>query len=395
MVEIIFQFLFWIAILAIFHSYVLFPLLVKAFARNKQPNNLVFSLNDLELPKVAIVMSVYNEEKVIRQKIESILSSSYPKSKLSILVGSDASTDMTNSILEDLAKIHSIIEFHNFSDRKGKPNVINKLVEKVTAEVVVLTDAAAIFEKDTVFHMVKHFKNPQISIVGSNLICNQTSGDGIGFQEYSFMSKELRIKNFEGLAWGSVIGAYGACFSIRKEDYKPVPENFLVDDFFITMNVLKSGKKAIYDLDSRCFLGVPKLLKEEFRRKTRIAAGNFQNLFYFSSMLVGPTLPVSFCFWSHKVLRWLGPFFLMAFYLSLPFLFHIDFYKFSAIISGLVLLFPLIDFFLRKLGINVVILRFVTHFFSMNVALLVGFFKYIKGVKSNAWQPTRRNEQDI
>lgn len=390
--EILFQVLFWIAILAIFHSYVLFPALLKIIARRKKGNQIVYSKSDPDLPSVWVIMSVFNEEKIIRQKLESVLQSAYPKEKLQIMVGSDASTDSTNSILKEMAETYPNLKISLFPNRSGKPNVINNLVEHAAAEILVLTDAAAIFERDTIFEMVKHFKNTDISLVGANLSNNQKHDDGIGFQEYSFMEKEIRLKNYEGLAWGCVIGAYGACFSIRKDDYKPVPPNYLVDDFFITMSVLGAGKKAIYDLDSKCNLGVTRLLKEEFRRKARIAAGNFQNLFTFRSLLIGPSLPVSFCYWSHKVLRWLGPFFIIAFLLSLPFLFHLKIYQIVAILTGFILLLPIIDYFLKKLGIHVVILRFVTHFLSMNAALLVGFFKFVKGVKTNAWQPTNRNE---
>ncbi len=374
-----------------FHSYVVFPALVRIIASRKKPNGVVFSETDVNLPDVSVIISVFNEEAIIRQKIESVFNTTFPRENLQVIIGSDASTDGTNTILKELSAKYFNLKLHLFTDRGGKPNVINQLVQKASTELVILTDASGIFERDTIFQMVKHFKNSEISVVGANLVSDQTIGAGIGYQESSFMAKELRIKYYEGLAWGAVIGAYGACFAIRRVDYSPVPSNYLVDDFFVTMKVLKARKKVIYELDSRCHLAVPKLLKEEFRRKTRIAAGNFQNLSAFSSLLLGPTLPVSFCFWSHKVLRWLGPFFILAFLISLPFLVHMTLYKIAALVAGIVLLMPIADYFMKKLGKHVVILRFVTHFISMNAALFVGFLKYVKGIKTNAWQPTKRN----
>ncbi len=391
MLEIFFQIVFWVAVLAMFHSYVVFPVLVRIISSTKKPNEVVFRQFDENLPHVSVIMSVYNEERIIRQKIESVFNTSYPKDRLQVLVGSDASIDNTHHLLQELSAKFPNLKLHFFVERSGKPNVINQLVEKATTELIILTDASGIFEKDTIFQMVKHYKNPEISLVGANLISNQTSGDGIGLQEYSFMAKELMVKYWEGLAWGTVIGAYGACFALRRVDYSPVPSNYLVDDFFITMMVLKAGRKAIYELDSKCYLDVPKLLKEEFRRKTRIAAGNFQNLVTFSSILVGPNLPLSFCFLSHKVLRWFGPFFILVILIVLPFLVHIPLYKLAAIAASILLLLPIADYFLKKLGIHVLILRFVTHFIGMNAALLVGFLKYVKGIKTNAWQPTKRN----
>ncbi len=335
-------------------------------------------------------MSVHNEEKVIETKLKSLLNTTYPKGKLTILVGSDSSTDKTNTILQEFANSHSELHFYPFEERQGKPNVINKLQEKVTSDIIILTDAKAYFTENAIYEMVKHFKNPEISIVGANLVNNEEVGDGIAYQENAFISREIRMKYQEGVIWGSVIGAYGACFAIRKSDFITVPSNFLVDDFYITMNVLKNRKKVIYELNSICYESVPSELGEEFRRKVRIATGNFQNLKAYSSLLLGPTTAVSFCFWSHKVLRWIGPFFIILAIASLFFLHHLLIYKVAAILIALVLLLPFIDYFLRKLNIHIVILRFATHFFSMNIALLIGLIKYFKGVKSNVWQPTQR-----
>lgn len=390
MASIVFQIVFWISVAAMFHSYILFPVILHLLSKTRKPNSKVYSAEIDDLPEVTILMSVHNEEKVIENKLNSLLSTSYPKEKLSILVGSDSSTDKTNAILQEFAIKHSQLQIYPFEERQGKPNVINKLHQKVTSEIVILTDAKAFFTESTIFEMVKHFKNPDISIVGANLVNNEEIGDGIAYQENAFISREIRMKYQEGLIWGSVIGAYGACFAIRNSDFITVPSNYLVDDFYITMNVLKNRKKVIYELNSVCYESVPSELSEEFRRKVRIATGNFQNLKAYSSLLFGPRLAVSFCFWSHKVLRWIGPFFIVLTIVSLFFLQHLLIYRIAAITIAFVLLLPFVDYILRKLNLHIVILRFATHFFSMNIALMVGLIKYIKGVKSNVWQPTQR-----
>ncbi|MDD2278409.1 MAG: glycosyltransferase [Bacteroidales bacterium] len=374
-----------------FHSYVLFPFFLNLFSKNKKQNRVVYSPHDTELPNISIIMSVHNEEQAIEKKINSLINTSYPKNRLSIVIGSDSSTDNTNIIVEKLIYAHPEILFYPFTKRQGKPNVINQLVKKTDTDILILTDAKVFFTEDTIFEMVKHFKNPEIAIVGANLVNNNLMENGITFQEKAFMSREIRMKHQEGLLWGSVIGAYGACFAIRKQDYTFVPKNYLVDDFFITMNVLKKQKKVIYELNSVCHESVPGKLKEEFRRKVRIATGNFQNLKTFSSMLFGPSLPIAYCFWSHKVIRWLGPFFIILVIVSTLFLQNIEFYRIMTLGIGLILLIPFIDFLLKRLNVNLMILRFVTHFFSMNIALLVGLIKYLKGVNSNVWKPTQRN----
>jgi cellulose synthase/poly-beta-1,6-N-acetylglucosamine synthase-like glycosyltransferase len=206
------------------------------------------------------------------------------------------------------------------------------------------------------------------------------------------MSREIKLKFYEGKVWGTMIGAYGACYAIRNEYFTAVPSGYSVDDFYITMKVLERKKKCILEMKAICYENVPNRLSEEFRRKIRIAAGNFQNLRTFFRLLWPPYSGLAFSFFSHKVLRWLGPFFLILLIISNVILAISDpFYRILLMIQGLLIIIPFIDFLLGKIGLHIVILRFITHFYSMNLALLAGFLKFIKGVETNVWQPTRRS----
>ena len=134
-------------------------------------------------------------------------------------------------------------------------------------------------------------------------------------------------------------------------------------------------------------------LSDEFKRKVRIATGDFQNLNEFKRMLWPPFTGVSFSFFSHKVLRWITPVFIIFSYiLNLVLAFDSLFYLIMFICYNFLFLLPLTDFLLKKFKIHNIFLRFITHFFSMNLALLTGMFKAIKGVKSNVWKPTKRNQ---
>jgi cellulose synthase/poly-beta-1,6-N-acetylglucosamine synthase-like glycosyltransferase len=190
-----------------------------------------------------------------------------------------------------------------------------------------------------------------------------------------------------------MMGPFGGCFAIRKELYTPVPKNFLVDDFYICMKIIQSGYKAINVLDAVVYEDVSNNLSDEFFRKVRIATGDFQNLYEFKRMLWPPFKGLGFSFMSHKVLRWITPIFIVISYiLALILSFNNLFYLIITICYSLVLLLPLIDYLLKKIKINNIFLRFVTHFFTMNLALLAGMFKAMKGVKSNVWKPTKRNQ---
>jgi cellulose synthase/poly-beta-1,6-N-acetylglucosamine synthase-like glycosyltransferase len=387
----IWEIILWVSVVAILHSYVFYPLIISILSRFKKENDVVFTHDD-ELPHVSIIMAVHNEEHVISDKIHSLFNTNYPVHKLELLVGSDGSDDRTDQILENISNEFERIRLTTFPERRGKPAVINELREKSGGDILVMTDAQVMFTPDTLFELVKHFRNEQIGLVGANILNTRVDKSGISLQEWSFMSREIKLKYFEGKLWGSMIGAYGACYSIRNEYYSRIPEGFSVDDFYITMKVLERKKACILELKAKGYENVPNRLSEEFRRKIRISAGNFQNLKAFYRLLWPPWTGLAFSLFSHKVLRWLGPFFLLVLMISNIILaFSDQFYRILLMIQGGLIISPFIDFLLRKIGLHIVILRFITHFYSMNVALLAGFMKFIKGTETNVWQPTRRS----
>ena len=386
---IIWQFIFWFSLFSVFHSYLLFPWLLQILARKKEQNSNRFSAN--EMPPVTILISAFNEERIIREKLQSIVNTSYPKEKLTVLIGSDNSTDRTNSFLKEFDNKYTFISAVLYEQRKGKPNVINQLMGHVKDGFVIMTDANVMFHEQTISGLMQHFKNPEIGIVGGSIIHEHANRDGISIQEKAFTSREIRIKMREGLIWGATIGIEGGIYAIRKELYHPVPKGFSVDDFFISMSVLKLGKKVILDTDVITYEDLPNLLSEEYRRKVRIATGNFRNMRYFYKELLTPWKGASFAYISHKVIRWLGPFIILMFMLSNSMLYgHNKFYDYTLYTTGMVLCLPIIDFFLSKIGIHVVFLRFVRHFVTMNIALLHGFINNIRGITRDVWQPTNR-----
>ncbi|HER08368.1 MAG TPA: glycosyltransferase [Bacteroides sp.] len=388
---IILQVIFWISIFLILYSYVLFPALLQVLARGKSPGEERFSPD--ELPHVSVLIAAFNEQETIERKIESTLNGTYPADRLEILVGSDASTDGTNRILEKLKQQESRIRLFFFNRRTGKPGVINRLAGESRGEILVITDANVIPDSQALAAMVGIFKNPEVGLVDSRMIHTRVRKDGISLQERFYISREVKIKHHESLIWGTMMGPFGGCYAVRKSLYRPVPDNFLVDDFFINMTVLKQGFRCISNMDAKVYEDVSNSLGEEFRRKKRISAGNFQNLARFGLLLFSPMPGVAFCFFSHKVIRWLVPFLVMlSLGASIGLAKDSTFYLILLLLQLLVLLLPLIDLFLRKIKIHSLTLRFISHFVVMNIALLAGFFRYIGGIQNNVWQPTKRNQ---
>lgn len=398
------QLIFWFSVYCLFHSYVVYPILLRLVATNKKNNQEVFE-NKADFPQVSFVMSLYNEESVISDKIDTLLSVDYPKGKFQVFIGSDSSDDQTHKIVLDKIQHQKNFHFHPFEIRRGKPSVINDLVAQAASKnvftdnhILVISDANVMLEKNTILDLAKHFKNKAIGLVDSNIIppkVAQYSKEGIAASEKSYISGEVHLKHLEGKAWGRTMGPLGGCYAIRARLFEPVPPSNLVDDFYIAMKVFEKGGLAINELAAVCYESAPERIEEEFRRKTRISQGNFTNLVTFKHLLWPPYSSLSFAFLSHKVLRWFGPFFILAALLTsatLAFGYNNLFYVvlFIIIVFGLFGI-PILDSLFRKINFNVTILRYITYFNAMNLALFNGFIKYLKGGQNGIWQPTKRD----
>ncbi len=274
-------------------------------------------------------------------------------------------------------------------------------MQKVKAEFVILTDANVFFEKDMLYQLVKHFKNEKIGVVGANIINIGLKEDGISKQESTYVQQETKLKYHEGKTFGLMMGAFGACYALRKKWFKPVKHNFLMEDFFITMNVLLQKGKAIIALDAKAYEDVSNETSEEFRRKKRISTGNYQNFFYFFGKIFQSDIKLLFVFISHKLLRWVTPFLLIIVYLAnlvLIYDFRCTIYDFRVLYSLLFIVqnclisLIFVDLLLKRVGVHFYPIRLVNHFYMMNVALMMGFFKYLKGVKTSAWTPIKRDQ---
>ena len=388
-------FLFFICVFLIVYTYLLFPLFIIFLSRNKKLNSEIYSKVE-DMPDVSILIAAYNEQDIIKEKVLSIINADFPKTKIEILVGSDCSTDDTNKIITDLALEYTFIRALIFDERSGKSGVVNKLVKEAKNEILILTDANIMFSKDTIISIVRHFKNQQIGLIDSNMVNIGIKKSGISFQEKTYISSEVKFKHAESKLWGLLMGPFGGCFSIRKSLFKPIPEHFLVDDFFVCMHILKNGHLAINDLEAVVYEDVSNQISEEFRRKRRISMGNFINLHYFRKLLLQPFSKLGFLYISHKVLRWFGPLILLMIITTNFFLLtNGTFYKATFFLQLIFFILPFIDLLLRKIGIHIIILRFNTHFYSMNLALFMGMIDYLTTTKKGAWEPTKRKQDEF
>ena len=386
----LFQILFFLSAYAVFHTYVVYPFLLAIFSKNKNnKNNIQFQTN-VDLPEIAVICAAYNEETVITQKIESIFNTSYPQEKITFYIGTDACTDNTVALIKNQQKNYPSLKLIEFTERTGKINIINKLCFLAEPSVFIMTDANVFFKENTLLNLVKHFKDPSVKMVCGNITKRALNTEAVTKNELQYLNFENFLKNAESTLWNIVIGAEGGCYAVRKENYMHVPPHFIADDFFITCHVLSSKGKILFENEAIAFEDTTSNTKGEFKRKTRIATGNFQNLIYFKNLL-NPFSKTGFAFLSHKVLRWLTPFFFLINCICCFFLLNTyRLFEYIFFLELFLLMVPSLNNILIRTGIKLKFLLSISHFIVMNMALFIGFIRYCKGVTSSVWQPVRQ-----
>lgn len=374
--------LFILSILAIAETYLFFPLRMNRAAKKYQGD----WKEPVEYPSLALLVAAYNEEDVISQKIESMLTSDYPADKIHVIIGSDRSTDKTNDLVLEWSAKDSRVELVVFESRTGKPEIINQLVNACEADILILSDADTFFEPTTLTELVKPFSEDKIGGVQARFITSVESDNNVALQETLYNERELSIKKGESVE-GAVIGAYGACYALRKKLYKPVPQGFLVDDFFIFMKILEAGYQTVLAEKAECLLEVSGASDIEFKRKTRIGTGNYQNFFALRKFFNPFYSKAASYYWSHKVLRWFTPLFLVLAFCSNWYLMELHPVFVSLLVTQIfAYVLALLDIPLRLLNVHLAPLRFISHFVSMNIALVLGFINYLKGNAKGTWK---------
>jgi len=345
-----------------------------------------------EWPAITIVFSVFNEEKVIKRKLESILNSDYPKDKLKILIGSDNSTDQTHQIIEKFIAKNSNITLIKKTSRHGKLKIINELVDLTDTEHLIFTDANVFFEPITLKAMVYNLIAKDAQMVCGNILKFSPKNRGISDQEIYYINIENQLKYHESLRYGFCLGVEGGCYAIIKSSFVKVPDGFLMDDFFITLDVIEKKGKVLFEPEALCYEDVNDDPMIEFKRKIRISLGNFRNLKFYKHLLFPMHKGLGFAFLSHKVLRWITPFALVfSFFLSYTVSYYFSIFIVVSLSYSLLLILPALTIYLEKINLKIPFVNAVGHFILMNFALLIGYLKFISASNDSAWDPPKRN----
>ena len=365
--------LFWLSLSLIFFTYAGYPICLFIRARNwPRPVR-----RARIFPRVTIVLAVHNEEQNLLRKLDNLAAINYPADRLEVIAVSDGSTDRTKEILgewQNPTRRAVILLEHN-----GKANALNHGMAEAHGEIICFTDARQTIASDGLNNLIANFADLSVGCASGALMIGENesaqSADGMGL----YWRLEKNIRNWEGLA-GSTVGATGAFYAVRKDLLLPLPIGTILDDVYIPLQVARQGSRVVFDPEAVAWDDFTPSPKQEFRRKVRTLAGNYQ-LLRLAPWLLTPTNPLRVQFICHKLLRLLVPFALAGVFIStlrlrqgvyeLALVFQIAFYT----LAMLTALRAKIGFLSRLSNIS---LAFVV----MNTAAVVAFVYFITGRKA-------------
>jgi cellulose synthase/poly-beta-1,6-N-acetylglucosamine synthase-like glycosyltransferase len=389
--------LLWLALGLVAFSYVGYPLALAAWGA---AHDLVGALRFLgggrdrrdrsgpiEWPRVTLVIAAFDEEECIRAKIQNSLALDYPADRLEILVGCDGCTDRTATIAREAGG--SRVRVLELAPRSGKASVLARLVPAGTGDVVVLTDANVMLEPGAVGALARRFQDPSVgAVVGRLRLLNPTNGE---FEEGIYWKYETLLKYLEGKR-GCVLGANGGLYAIRRILFGPLPPDTITDDFVIPLRIAVRGWRVPFEPMAVAYEETTEDAGKEFGRRARIGAGNWQAIARVPDVLDPRTRFVFFAFVSHKLLRWATPLLLPVALFATAAL---------AVTPGawgyrLLLVAQLGFYGLALAGRQGVVgplgrVASIAHYFvAMNVALAVGFWRFVRGTQGPTWRRTER-----
>jgi len=300
--------LFWVSVSLIMGAYAAYPIALYVRAQ-LWPRRI--RLGKI-FPQVSIVIAVHNEGNNLPSKLSNLSALDYPAHLLEVIAVSDGSTDATNEILArwENCKQRSFL----LSECGGKANALNLGIANAKGEIVVFTDARQMIASDALKNLVAHFADPSVGCVSGELMIREgphsSSAYGVGI----YWQLEKQIRYWEGLV-GSTVGATGAFYAVRRHLLSPVPRETILDDVYIPLQVIRQGKRVVFERRALAWDDLVPSPKQELRRKIRTLIGNYQ-LLRLTPWVVTGSNPVRFQFLCHKLLRLVVPFALLGLFVS-------------------------------------------------------------------------------
>ncbi len=390
--------IFWICLALVVYTYVGYGIVLFFLVRIKRlftgvPNPP--APTDEEWPEVTFIVPAYNEERWIIDKIENSLAFDYPKDRIHFFFVTDGSKDGTTDAIRNYPFPTGVSHqlFHDDA-RRGKIAAVERIMPFVKTPVTIYTDANTVVNKLAVKNIARHYLDPKVgAVAGEKRIQLQEKGAANDAGEGIYWKYESTLKKWDSELY-SVVGAAGELFSIRTELFEAVPQDTIIEDFCMTLGIAQKGYKVVYEPQAIAAEGPSASVKEELKRKIRIAAGGLQAVSRMTPLLnVFKYGVLTFQYISHRVLRWtLTP-------MALPIVFitnvilalkGLPFFQIMLACQTIFYLLALGGFILEKRKIKFKAFFVPYYFCIMNYAVYRGFFRFIGGRQAVTWEKAKR-----
>lgn len=388
MLDQIAQIIFWLSVAVLFYVYVGYPLLVYLVSRlfPQKVKRAPFE------PQVTVLITAYNEERAIRQKIENTLAIDYPREKLEILVASDASGDRTDEIVKEFSDRG--VRLFRQEGRKGKTFTQNEAVKRASGEIILFSDATTEYQPNVLREILPNFADNTVGCVAGKLIYVDDTKSNVGKGAQSYWSYETFLKEAESRAC-SLIGASGCLYAVRKSAYREMyPE--ACSDFLICTLIYEQGLRSVYEPRAICFEKTNYRTNKEMKMRIRVISQTFTDLWR-NRRMMNPFQSGFYAIelFSHKVLRYGVPLFLLIIFASSAVLMRHS-YFFEAVFLGQIIFYglALVGWLLEKSGLKIGILAIPQYFVLTNLASVVGFYKFLRGERFATWEPIREKKEE-
>ncbi len=388
--------LFWAMLLIVFYTYIGYGILLyiiirlKRFFRGK-PREAVLP-PDEELPDMTLLICAYNEEDVVAEKMKNTLAIDYPKDKFRIMWVTDGSNDHTNERLAAYPEVDVVFS----PERRGKSAALKHGLQELKTRYVAFTDANTMINKTALREIARLFMDPTVGCVsGEKRVAARQEGEMAAEGEGLYWKYESTLKKWDSELY-SAMGAAGELYAIDPTLVKEVPDEALLDDFMMSMQIVDDGKRIAYTPDAYAQEYGSANIFEESKRKRRIAAGGLQSIWWLRKMLNPFRQPlVTFQYISHRVLRWsVAPVALVLLLLANIALVATGAGTFYTVLLVLQILFYLMAFcgwFLNRNGHKNKLLYTTYYFVFMNLNVFRGMAYLKSHGHSGTWEKAKRS----
>jgi cellulose synthase/poly-beta-1,6-N-acetylglucosamine synthase-like glycosyltransferase len=387
--ETIIQFLFAASAILVAYIYFGYPLLIALLARCVPRQTA--SSETADFPSVTLIVSAFNERAVIAEKLENSLVLDYPQGRLEILVVSDCSTDGTDEMVRSFAARG--VRLVRQSERLGKSAGLNLGVQAASGDLLVFSDANAIYQPDAIRHLVKHFSDKRVGyVVGNARYVDASTVVSSAQSEGLYWRLETWLKKKES-AFGSVVGGDGAIYAIRRPLFFPLRPSD-INDLLNPLQIIAHGYTGVFEAAAVCFEEAGDSFEKEFRRKVRIVGRSLGAVCRAWIVLLPWKQPRHwFALVSHKLLRWFAPFFLLLLLASSLLLYGSVPFRLAAALQLAFYSIALAGWWLESHGRSLRVFYLPYYFCLVNVASLFGIVNLLRGSLSPTWQTVRQQSQ--